>query len=228
MENINKKTYWTKIPLLNNFFVSQLLNNRKKMFKIFENQIFTNQESKILDIGTTPSLDEHENYLIHKYHWKKNLTCLSNEDCNILKSKYKEITLLKGDGRKVNLPNSSFDVVYSNATIEHVGSSINQIDFIKECIRLSRDKIFISMPNRYFPIDFHSKIPLIHMLPKNIHRRILKLLGDNFFRHEENLNLLSKKDIIFFCQKLNIKKYKIIFHKFLFFTSNIILVIEKE
>ena len=87
----------------------------------------------------------------------------------------KEITILKGDGRKVNLPNSSFDVVYSNATIEHVGSSINQIDFIKECIRLSRDKIFISMPNRYFPIDFHSKIPLIHMFPKEQKLKMVQL-----------------------------------------------------
>ena len=228
MENINKKNYWKKIFLLNDFFVSQLLSNRKKMYKIFQDYIPTSEETKIIDIGTTPSLEEHENYLVHQYKWKKNLTCLSNEDCGILKSKYSELTLLRGDGREVNLADSSFDIVYSNATIEHVGNSANQINFIKECVRLSRGKIFISMPNRYFPIDFHSKIPLIHMLPKNIHRRILKLFGENFFRYEENLNLIGKKDLILFCEKLNIKKFKIISHKLLFFTSNVILIIEKE
>ena len=173
MENINKKTYWKKVVLLNNFFVSQLLKNRKKMYKIFQDYIPVNEETKILDIGTTPSLEEHENYLVHQYKWKKNLTCLSNQDCEILQSKYSELTLLRGDGRKVNLADESFDIVYSNATIEHVGNSVNQINFIKECVRLSRSKIFISTPNRYFPMDFHTKIPLIHMLPKNIHRRIL-------------------------------------------------------
>ena len=109
-----------------------------------------------------------------------------------------------------------------------MGSSTNQINFIKECVRLSRDKIFISMPNRYFPIDFHSKIPLIHMLPKKIHRGILKLFSVNFFRHEENLNLIGKKDLILFCKELKISKFKIILHKLLFFTSNVILIIEKE
>ena len=228
MENIIKKTYWKKVVLLNNFFVSQLLKNRKKMYKIFQDYIPVNEETKILDIGTTPSLEEQENYLVQQYKWKINLTCLSNQDCEILQSKYSELTVLRGDAKEVNLADSSFDIVYSNATIEHVGSSTNQINFIKECVRLSRSKIFISMPNRYFPIDFHSKIPLIHMLPKNIHRGILKLFGESFFRYEENLNLISKKDLIFFCKKLNIKKFKIISHKLLFFTSNVILIIEKE
>ena len=227
MESINKKTYWRNVFLLNDFFISQLLSNRKKMYNIFLENIPIDEETKILDIGTTSSLEEHENYLVHQYMWKKNLTCLSNDDCSNLKSKYSELTLLRGDGRKVNLADESFDIVYSNATIEHVGNSVNQINFIKECVRLSRSKIFISTPNRYFPMDFHTKIPLIHMLPKNIHRRILKFFGDNFFRHEENLNLISKKDLIFFCKKLNIKKFKIISHKLLFFTSNVILIIEK-
>ena len=35
MENINKKTYWKKVFLLNNFFVSQLLSNRKKNVQNF-------------------------------------------------------------------------------------------------------------------------------------------------------------------------------------------------
>ena len=34
--------------------------------------------------------------------------------------------------------------------------------------------------------------------------------------------------VILFCKKLNIKKFKIISHKLLFVTSNVILIIEKE
>ena len=227
MDNINKKTYWKKIFLLDNFFISQLLINRRKMYQILLKNISIDDQTTILDVGTAPSIEEHENYLVHQYKWKKNLTCLSNQDCSILKSKYNDLKLVKDDGRKSSLEDSSFDIVYSNATIEHVGNSQNQMNFIQECVRLSKSKIFISMPNRYFPIDFHSKIPLIHMLPKNIHRRIIKFFGESFFGHEENLNLLGKKDLILFLEKLNIKKFKIIKHKLLFLTSNIILIIEK-
>ena len=62
MESINKKTYWRNVFLLNDFFISQLLSNRKKMYNIFLENIPIDEETKILDIGTTSSLEEHENY----------------------------------------------------------------------------------------------------------------------------------------------------------------------
>ena len=52
-------------------------------------------------------------------------------------------------------------------------------------------------------------------------------LGLNFYYLEKNLNLLDKISLIKICQKLNIKKFKIIKFKFLLFTSNLILVIKK-
>jgi hypothetical protein len=81
--------------------------------------------------------------------------------------------------------------------------------------------------NRYFFLDFHTKIPFIHFLLKKIHRKILSLLGYNFFSNEKNLNLLSKKNMINLCQMLKIKHYKIISYKLIFFTSNLLLIIQK-
>ena len=37
-----------------------------------------------------------------------------------------------------------------------------------------------------------------------------------FYSKEENLNLLTKKDLINICDQLNLKKFKIIEHKLLF------------
>ena len=56
----------------------------------------------------------------------------------------------------------------------------NQISLIKETYRVSKKYIFIQTPNRYYPIDFHTTLPFIHWLPKNIHRKILKFLGLKF------------------------------------------------
>ena len=44
----------------------------------------------------------------------------------------------------MNFTDNSFDLVDSNATIEHVGSSIDQIEFIKECIRVSKKNNYIN------------------------------------------------------------------------------------
>ena len=61
--------------------------------------------------------------------------------------------------------------------------------------------------------------------------QMLNKWGNLGFRQTANReigNLIGKKDLILFCNKLNIKKFKIISHKLLFFASNIILIIEKE
>ena len=118
--------------------------------------------------------------------------------------------------------------MHSSATIEHVGNIQNQILFVKECLRLGKKYIFITTPNRYYPIDFHTKIPIIHWLPKKIHRSVLRFIGLRFYSLEKNLNLLDRLSLIKICQKINIKKFKILNFKFLLFTSNLILVIKKN
>ena len=155
-------------------------------------------------------------------------TCISNQDCQILSQKYPNINeFVIGNAVKMNFQNDAFDIVHTNATIEHVGSYQNQISLIRETVRVSKKYVFIQTPNRFYPIDFHTTLPLIHWLPKNLHRKILKFLGLNFYASEENLNLLSENDLKNICDELNLKKFKIIRHKLFFLTSNLILIIEK-
>ena len=115
------------------------------------------------------------------------------------------------------------DLVISSAVIEHVGSSENQLKMIKNIIKLTKKTFIITTPNRNYPIDFHTKIPFIHWLPKNIHRQILKLIGLKFFSKEENLNLLNKNNLKNFLNDKNID-YEIVEIKFLGFTSNFIVI----
>ena len=60
-----------------------------------------------------------------------------------------------------------------------------------------------------------------------MHRKILKVIGLNYFASEKNLNLLFSKDIIRICSELKIIDYKIVYNKFIFLKSNIILIIKK-
>jgi ubiquinone/menaquinone biosynthesis C-methylase UbiE len=225
---INNKVYWKVVPLFESFFKKKLLENREKIFKIFHNNINYNNEMSFLDVGTTANTEKNHNLILQKTLNNKNITCLSNQDCSLLKKRFPNVKdFIIGDGCDNQLDDNTYDIVYSNATIEHVGSYDNQKLFISECVRVAKKNIFITTPNRYFPLDFHTKIPFIHMLPKLIHRKILNLFGYSFFANEENLNLLSKKDLIDYCEKLEIKNYKIISYKLFFITSNLILIIQK-
>jgi len=116
------------------------------------------------------------------------------------------------------------DLVISNATIEHVGDFNNQKKMIQNIILLTKKYFIITTPNRFHPIDFHTKLPFLHWFPKNIHRRILKILKLDFFSREENLNLLGKNELKNLLTVGGAKNYKIFDISFLGFKSNYIVI----
>jgi hypothetical protein len=217
-----------KIKFLAPIFAKIATEARNNFFKILKEKTKYSNKNSIIDIGTTPSLYKDQNIILHRIKNNKNVCILSNLDCKMILKKFTNIVkFYHQDARNINIPKNSFDIVHSNATIEHVGSYKNQLNFVKECLRISKKYVFITTPNRLFPLDFHTIMPLIHWLPKNIHRKILKIIGLNFYSLEKNLNLLEEIDLINICKKLNIKNYQIIRHKLFFMTSNLILIIEK-
>lgn len=224
LKNKVRKNY----SYFNNIIYSYLLKNyRKQIFKIFLENIKIKKTYKVIDIGTTAVDSLSENYFLHNYPYKKNITCFSNQKLKILKKKYPFLKIKQGDGRRTNLPSNSYEIVHSNATIEHVGSFYNQSMFVKELYRISKKFVFIQTPNRFFPIDFHTLIPFIHLLPKNLHRKILKIIGLNFISKEENLNLLTINDLLKICINEKFKNFYIKKIKIFGLTSNIILVLKK-
>ena len=97
---------------------------------------------------------------------------------------------------------------------------------IENIIKLTKKIFIITTPNRFYPIELHTKIPLIHWFPKSTYRKILKFLGLSFYANEENLNLLSADELK---KMLNNQKitYEIKFVKLMFFKSNIIIIGKK-
>jgi|688.fasta_scaffold212880_2 ubiquinone/menaquinone biosynthesis C-methylase UbiE len=228
MISINKKNYWVSIKFLDNILKIILHIYREKIYKIFSNNIPLKKNYKLIDIGTSPMLEKSENIILSKYKWKENITCLSDQNCNILKKKYKKTKFLVGDAKKINYSNNTFDIVYSSATIEHLGSYENQLQALKEMYRISKKYLFLTTPNRFFPIEMHTKLPFLHFFPKKVFRLILRFFGENFFCYEKNLNLLTKKDLVRLCTDAKIINYKIIYNYLLFLKSNMILIVEKK
>ena len=78
-----------------------------------------------------------------------------------------------GDGRCVEAPSASFDLVHSNSTIEHLGAISEMRLFASEVSRLGRC-YYVQTPNFWFPIEPHfPTAPAIHWMPKALRTYIL-------------------------------------------------------
>ena len=84
-----------------------------------------------------------------------------------------------------------FDIATSNAVLEHVGSPEHQELFVHELIRVAR-KVFISVPNRYFPVEHHTAIPFLHYSDAAFHLAC-RALGKMEWTEAENLILMSRE-----------------------------------
>lgn len=210
-------------------FSKMILKARKRLFQRLTETVNLNSLETILDIGATADQkNDDSNFFLKNFLCCKKITALSNEDAHWLEQEYPNIKFVLGDGRCMPFSDNSFDFVFSNAVIEHVGNLSQQEKFIQESIRVSKKHIFFTTPNRWYPIEFHTLLPLIHFLPKHIHRNILKSIGYDFFASEENLNLLDKATIKTILAKNNIAQYKIGTIRFFGLPSNIYIYIDKD
>jgi len=81
--------------------------------------------------------------------------------------------LVRGDGNKLPIDSSRFDMVTLFSFIEHVPNSKH---LLKEVFRVLKKKgiCIIQMPNRFFPIELHTKLPFIDYIPKRILNFLIK------------------------------------------------------
>jgi hypothetical protein len=82
-------------------------------------------------------------------------------------------TVVLGDGASLPFADRSFDLVFSNSVIEHVGSRAAQARFAAEIARVGK-QYWVQTPNRYFPIEHHLWTPFVHWLPLSWQAAILK------------------------------------------------------
>lgn len=229
MKLINNKSIYVKNH--NTFIENIIIKKRLEIVKILNNYIKKYKVKDILDVGTTEDENfKSSNFIIKKIKNKKIiLKSISNQNIKLKIFDYKLKHSITKDLDKKKIMRMSSDLIVSNATIEHVGSRKKQIQMIKNIIKLTKKVFIIITPNRYYPIDFHSKIPLIHWFPKKIHRWILKKIGMKDLSKEKNLNILSIKDIESMMRLFNKNiDYKISYIKLLMIPSNIIIFGKKK
>ncbi len=204
------------------------INSRKKKYKLFMDQLKPLKNSRILDAGISDFIGRGTNFLEIFYPFKNNISALcygEENDFLNFKKHFPEIKLYFGDGRCMPFKENQFDIVFSNAVLEHVGDHQAQKRFVHEIIRVGK-KCFITTPNYYFPLELHTLIPFVHYLPLRLRFWIYNKLGKSYWANLNNLNLLKPKEFYqLFPDSLNIK---IINQKLFGITYNFIAICDKE
>ncbi|MGZ6005718.1 MAG: methyltransferase domain-containing protein [Candidatus Saccharimonadales bacterium] len=122
----------------------------------------------ILDLGGTPNYWEQMDVADDP---RFDITTI-----NIYKPKKPHPTIkqLQGDATAVEFEDNSFDVVFSNSVIEHVGDRRKQAAMAREVGRLAAS-YYVQTPAKYFPIEPHFHSPLCYpLIPDEIRARELK------------------------------------------------------
>jgi hypothetical protein len=82
--------------------------------------------------------------------------------------------IVRGDARRLPFADASFDYLVSNAVIEHVGGVEGARAMLDESKRVARRAFFHTTPNRCFPIEVHTRVPVLHWAPHRWQDRVFR------------------------------------------------------
>lgn len=193
--------------------------SRTKKWLQFIEWAKTTPTTTILDIGVnTHEYSENDNLLERLYSYPENITAIGVEDnWSEFNTRYPAVKTLTADGTRLDFADNTFDITYSNAVIEHVGDYEKQLAFLKEMFRVGK-RGYCTTPNRLFPIEVHTRIPLLHiLLPKPLFDRVATLLGKGWAAGDY-MHLLSERELRTLLGAAGITEYSLLKNRFFGFT----------
>jgi hypothetical protein len=164
--------------------------SRARRFERFMRVMAPRPTDEVLDVGVNDTAWRSSNFLEARYPWPSRITAIGIEPMPTFQRLFPEVRFLVGDGRALPFEDRAFDIGFSNAVVEHVGSRDDQRRFVAEMLRVSR-RVWISTPNAAFPVDPHTVLPLVHWLPRRLRHPILRATGNGYWASEEHLNPLT-------------------------------------
>ena len=170
------------------------LRSRRRKLRLFLEEVQPTSETTVLDVGADElAFGEGDgcgtlNFFEELYPWPERITALGLHEGAGFRERYPDVRYVQGDACALPFADGEFDVVFSNAVIEHVGDRARQRRLVLEALRVGR-RVFLTTPNRRFPVEVHTRLPFVHWLPDRASHRLYDLAGKGFAKE---IHLLSR------------------------------------
>src|SRR3954471_8327414 len=165
------------------------LRSRARKLQLFLDLLQPGPQSSVVDVGVTDAPfggGSTDNFFEAMYPWPERITGVGHTELERFAAAFPRVRAVRAEGRELPFADAEFDVGFSNAVVEHVaGGRSGQRAFVHELCRLSR-RVFVTTPNRWFPIEVHTLLPFVHWLPAHARGHLLPF--------DDVLDPLSSKD----------------------------------
>jgi hypothetical protein len=179
-----------------------LIAARNRIFHDFMARMLPSPSDRIVDVGVSDVVNNGANVLERSYPYQSNITACGLWDGVEFQRAFPKIEYVKiTPNACLPFEDGKFTIATSNAVLEHVGSFENQVLFVTELCRVSL-RVFISAPNRLFPIEHHTAIPVAHY-NDNLFRIACWACKKPEWASEKNLILMTRKRLLRLAARIN-------------------------
>ena len=167
------------------------MRSRHRKLQLFLELTQPGPETSVVDVGVTDAPFggvSTDNFFEALYPWPERITGVGHTGLERFAAAFPAVRTVHADGRDLPFADGEFDVGFSNAVVEHVaGGREGQRRFVHELCRVSQ-RVFVTTPNRMFPLEVHTLLPFVHWLPAAARERLIPFddvldpLGPKAFR----------------------------------------------
>jgi hypothetical protein len=152
------------------------LRSRERKLRLFLDLLDAGPDTTVVDVGVTNApfgAGSTDNFFEAMYPWPERITGVGHTELDVFAAAFPQVHTVRADGRELPFDDDAFDVGFSNAVVEHVaGGRQGQRRFVQELCRVSR-RVFVTTPNRWFPLEVHTLLPFVHWLPAGVRGRLI-------------------------------------------------------
>jgi SAM-dependent methyltransferase len=171
---------------------------RQKMHEDFLGMCHPVATDTIIDVGVSDVLRDEANMLERSYKFPEAITAVGLGEARQFQEEFPRIRYRRIEpDQKLPFADKEFDISVSNAVLEHVGSVERQLRFLHELLRVGR-RTFLTVPNRFFPVEHHTGIPIFHWSDRTF-PPVSRWLGKGDWSKAENLILMSRQRLAAAC-----------------------------